>query len=73
VLWKIINKTHNSKHGIFTITEENKEYAILETTQIQIILCSKTRSEAFVGYVPKKANLVLTIREIGFELGFIEV
>lgn len=46
---------------------------VKKTTQIQLIYCSKTRSELFVGYMPRHANLVSVIREIGFELGFVEV
>ena len=38
----------------------------LDTMQIQIIYCSKNKSDAFVGYIPKKANLALSLREIGF-------
>ena len=41
--------------------------------QIRIIFCSKSRSDAFVGFLPKKANLALALREVGFEMGFIEV
>lgn len=34
----------------------------MNTVQIQIIYCSKTKSDAFVGFIPKQANLAFAIR-----------
>ena len=65
-IWKIISRQNKDTHGIFTVVEEHKKYDLLDTSQIRIIFCSKTRSDAFVGFMPKKANLALALREIGF-------
>jgi|688.fasta_scaffold299897_1 hypothetical protein len=34
--------------------------------QVQIIFCSKIKSDAFVGFLPEKANAMSAIRNIGF-------
>lgn len=56
-----------------TVLEEGKSQNLTQTTQVRIIFCSKKRSDAFVGFLPKKASLALCLREVGFEMGFIEV
>jgi predicted nucleotide-binding protein (sugar kinase/HSP70/actin superfamily) len=72
-LWKAINKKLKEKNGVLTFYSLENAMNVKETMQIQLIYCSKTRSELFVGYMPKHANLVSVIREVGFEMGFIEV
>ena len=44
-----------------------------ETVLVRIVFCSKNTSEGFVGYLPAEAPFIGVVREIGFELGFIEV
>jgi hypothetical protein len=65
-LWKAINKKLKERHGILTFTDHKKTIDVKKTIQIQLVYCSKTRSELFVGYMPKHANLISVIREIGF-------
>jgi hypothetical protein len=65
-IWKAINKKLKEKHGILTFIDNHKIIDVKKTTQLQLIYCSKTRSELFVGYMPKDANLIAVIREIGF-------
>ena len=61
-IWKVIAKKHKETNGIFTIKEEDKKINILDTIQVRIIFCSRNRSDAFVGFLPKKANLALAVR-----------
>ena len=41
--------------------------------QIQIIFCSKSKSEAYVGFVQCECFVLDAVRTIGFEMGFIEM
>lgn len=62
MLWKHINKKLKENHGIMTFVTNQKFTDSKNIVQIQLIFCSKTRSDAFVGYFPKKTNLIAAIR-----------
>lgn len=34
--------------------------------QVQIVFCSKNRSDAFIGYMPQNVSMIGIVREIGF-------
>lgn len=70
-LWKIINFAPKFKHGILTYLPQDTTIDVKRTKQVQIIFCSKMRSDAFVGYLPEDANLIALVREVGFEMGFV--
>ena len=61
-LWKIINKKNKDSNGVMTIVEKVKKQDFLNLKQVQIIYCSKNKSEGFVGFLPKNANLALSVR-----------
>ena len=62
LLWKHINKKLKESHPVMTYLSQHILLDITSTIQIQLIFCSKTRSDAFIGYFPKTTNLIAVIR-----------
>jgi len=62
MLWKHVNKKLKENHGIMTFLTNGNLSDIKNIVQIQLIFCSKVRSDAFIGYFPKKTNLIALLK-----------
>lgn len=67
-VWKIINSKIKAPFSLITLYEPPNPLPTPpeNTIQVQIIFCSKAKSDVFVGFLPEKADAVRAIRNIGF-------
>jgi len=68
----MIDRSRKQTHPLLTFVSDPPS-SLKRTLQLQIIYCSKGRSDAFVGYMPLGANLMDIVREVGYEMGYVEV
>lgn len=68
--WEAVKAAETAGRAVWTFVGEGCELA--DTLQLQVVFCARTRTEAFVGNLPRAANLLAVVREVGREMGFSE-
>lgn len=74
-IWKLVSSKSKPRFCLITLYYEHDPTSVLtgNDIQVQIIFCSKAKSDAYVGFLPDNTDAVHAIRTIGYELGFVEM